>query len=222
MKKTMIIILAFALSLSLTFTVVLAEKPPMGPKLSGPHWGFNIVGHPNNKFSGDNSNGRTIMVPLKTVTGPSQLACDADGVVIVDDQAPTFSTSAPDTARIYFEVCENCTSFEIADRDALDGRAKILVPGNVLGPNGEIEFDIYLRVLGKPNTCMEIGAYAYDQDQLLYFWAGTAYISRKAGKSVFVKANDLFDVWFCQVDPVSHLCTTTPAELSVFNDVFEE
>jgi len=230
MKKTMIFVFAFALSISLTFAMALAEKPPMGPKLSGPHWGFNIIGHPNNKFSGDNSNGRTIMVPLKTVPGPSSLACEADGVVIVDDQAPTYSTSAPNTARIYFEVCESCTTFEIADRDALDGRAKVLVPASALQADGTIKFDIYLRVLGKPNTCMEIGAYAYDADQALYFWAGTAFISRKTGKSVFVKANELFSVWYCQKDVTdldadgnTEECVAgTEVELSVFNDVFEE
>ncbi len=51
--------------------------------------------------------------------------------------------------------------------------------------------------MGKPNTCMNINAYAYDLQGNLYYYAGSAYISRQKGKSVFVKANDLFDVEFC-------------------------
>jgi len=230
MKKTAILGLVFALTFILGMNFAIAGTLPGNEKLKGPHWQFNIIGHPNNNFSGDNSNGRTIMVPLKTATGPSALACKADGVQIVPDDAPTFSDTVAAGARIYFEVCNDCTSFQIPDRDALDGRAKILVPASLLGPNGEIQFDIYLRVLGKPNTCMQIDAYAYDEDQLLYFWAGSAYISRKTGKSVFVKANELFDVWFCQVDVldkdqdgVTDECIEgTEQELSVFNNVFED
>lgn len=223
MKKIAIISLLVALTLLLCSGAAFALLSKDGTKLSGPHFQFNIIGHPNNNFSGDDSSGRTLMVPLKNATGASELVCDADGVRIVDDIAPTYTTSVPAGARIAFEVCNDCANFQIADRDALDGKAKILVPASALGPNGEIQFNIYLRVLGKPNTCMNINAYAYDQDQLLYFWAGSAQISRKTGKSVFVKADDLFDVWFCQVDPVTNLCIDgTTAELSVFNDVFED
>lgn len=221
MKKALMILFVVALATSLSLAMAFAAAPPKGPKLSGPHWGFNIIGHPNNHFSGDYSNGRTIMVPLKTEVGPSELACAADGVEIINDTLPTFTDSVAAGARIYFEVCNTCTNFEIADRDALDGRAKILVPASALNEDGSINFDIYLRVLGKPNTCMEIGAYAYDEDQLLYFWAGSAYISRKTGKSIFVKANDLFTVWFCEV--VEGVCDQgTVQELSVFNNIFEE
>ena len=70
---------------------------------------------------------------------------------------------------------------------------------------------------------MNINAYAYDADQALFFWAGSAYISRKTGKSFFIKANELFDVWFCQVDTTTQECIEgTEIELGVFNDVFEE
>ncbi len=221
MKKAVIISLVFALTLILGYGTSFALQSQDGTKLSGPHWQFNIIGSPKG-ISGDTSNGRTIKVPLKNVSGPSELVCDVDGVVIVDDIAPTYSTSVPAGARIYWEVCDTCTGFQITDRDATDGSATIQVPASLLGPNGEIEFDIYLRVLGKPNTCMNINAYAYDLQQNLYFYAGSAYISRKAGKSTFVKANDLFDVWFCQVDTTTNTCSAgTSVELSVFNDVFE-
>ncbi len=44
---------------------------------------------------------------------------------------------------------------------------------------------------------MNINAYAYELQGNLYYYAGGAYISRQKGQSVFVKANDLFDVEFC-------------------------
>jgi len=224
MRKYLLYSLILVLSITLGYGITFALESQDGAKLSGPHWGFNIIGHPNNKFSGDSSNGRTIMVPLKNANSSGDLVCNVDGVVIVDDTAPTYTTSVPTGARIYFTVCDTCTNFEISDRDALDGRAEIKVPASLLDPDTkDILFDIYLRVLGKPNTCMNINAYAFDLDQSLYFWAGSAYISRKTGKSTFVKANDLFDVNYCQVDPISNICVDgTTQELSVFNDVFEE
>ncbi len=225
MKKMLFSSLIFALAFVFAMDFAIGGTLPNNGKLKGPHWQFNIIGHPNNNFSGDYSNGRTIMVPLKNTTlGPDSLACQADGVVIGNDSTPTYTDSVPTGARIYFEVCNDCTTFQIADRNALDGSAKILVPLSVLNPDTrEITFNIYLRVLGKPNTCMQIDAYAYDENQELYFWAGAAYISRKTGKSVFVKANELFDVYFCEVDSVTHQCLAgTTQELSVFNNVFEE
>ncbi len=224
MKKTLSLSLILILALVFTSSVATAGTLPNNGKLKGPHWQFNIIGHPNNNFSGDSSNGRTIMVPLKNTTlGPTSLACQADGVTIAPDTAPTYYESVPTAARIYFEVCSDCTTFQIADRDALDGSAKIYVPLSVLDPvTREIKFDIYLRVLGKPNMCMQLDAYAYDANQELYFWAGSAYISRKAGKSVFVKANELFDVYYCQVDTTGQCVTGTTQDLSVFNNVFED
>jgi len=224
MKKLAVVSTVLALFLLVGLGSAFAGTLADNGKLKGPHWQFNIIGHPNNNFSGDNSNGRTIMVPLKTDNGPTELVCDADGVRIVDDLVPTYKTSVMGGVRLYFEVSNAISTFEIADRDALDGTAKILVPESMLDPaTKDINFDIYIRALGKPNTCMNINAYAFDLDQNLYFWAGSAYISRKTGKSVFVKANELFDVNFCQVDTTTNLCIAgTSIELSVFNDVFEE
>lgn len=222
MRKLTVLGVVLAFVVALGVGSAFAGTLPDNGKLKGPHWQFNIIGHPNNNFGGDYSNGRTIMVPLKTQNGPTELVCDVDGVKIVDDIAPTYKTSVMGGVRLYFTVSEDVTSFEISDRDALDGKAEILVPASMLNPDGSIKFDIYIRALGKPNTCMNINAYAYDLDQNLYFYAGSAYISRKTGKSVFVKANELFDVNFCQVDTTTNLCTEgTSTELSVFSDVFE-
>ncbi len=225
MRKTAVVSAVFAFVLVVGLGFAFSGTLPDNGKLSGPHWQFNIIGHPNNNFSGDYSNGRTIMVPLKTVNGPTEMVCDVDGVRLTDDIAPKYQTSVMGGVKLYWEVSNQVATFEIADRDALDGSAKILVPESMLNADGSIKFDIYIRALGKPNTCMNINAYAYDLDQNLYFWAGSVYISRKTGKSVFVKANDLFDVNFCQVDystSATGVCATgTTTELSVFSDVFE-
>ena len=186
---------------------------------SGQHWGFNIIGHPNNNFSGDNSNGHAIMVPLKTVPGPDEVICNAPGdqTIFTDDQVPTFQTSEPTGAKIYFIAGDH---FEIMDRDALDSNgAKIMVPTTTMDPSfgPEITFDIYIRVLGQPNTCMTIDAFAFDQQQNAYFWAGSVALRRQWGQSKFVKVNGLFDVNFCDIAD----CGNTSQHLSVFNDVFD-
>ena len=187
---------------------------------SGPHWGFNIIGHPNNNFEGDEGNGHAIMVPLHTVPGPDQVTCEEDGdqTVFTDDTEPTWETSEPTGAKIHFIPGDD---FDIIDRNALDqDGAKIMVPTATLDPNygPEITFDIYIRVLGQPHTCMTIDAYAYDEDQNVWFWAGGVVMRRQGGQSKFVKVNELFDVFFCQVAD----CDNTTQHLSVFNDVFED
>ena len=177
---------------------------------SGPHWNINIIGHPKGGIGGDDSSGHSIMIPLKNVPPGVQLTCpDENGVVIIDDQGETGNTE-PTGARIYFVAGDH---FEIIDRDATDGNgAKIMVP-----VEGEvIQFDVYMRVLGKPNTCMNINAYAYDLEQNLWYQAGTVYVSRKTGKSTFVRANELFTV--CIWDSVQQKCVDYR---SVFNNLFE-
>ena len=212
------VVLAFVLAVGLGSAF--GGTLPDNGKLSGSHFQFNIIGHPNNNFSGDYSNGRTIMVPLKTDNAGTPMVCSVDGVVINDDEVPTYQSTVMGGVKLYFKVSTAVTNFQISDRDALDGRAEILVPASMLDANGFIQFDIYIRALGKPNTCMNINAWAYDLEQNLYFWAGSAYISRKTGKSVFVKANELFDVHYCSV--VEGVCdAATIQEISVFDDIFE-
>jgi hypothetical protein len=183
---------------------------------------FNIIGKKNNDISGDTSNGRAIMIPLKTVGTPSSLDCiDAQstgGVKIVDDVWPNYSSELPaNNARLNFEVCEECTDFAITDRDAIDdGNATIQVPASLLAESDKgILFDVYIRVMGKPLQCMEINGYAYDGNY--YYNSGTVYLSKKA-KTTFVKINDLFDVYYCGTDPTTCI---TPTEISVFADVFQ-
>jgi hypothetical protein len=183
---------------------------------SGPHWNINIIGHPKGGIGGDYSSGHSIMIPLRNVTGLEELVCIPDGVTFLDNSGVTTVTSEPTGAKIYFVPGDH---FEIIDRDATDSDgAKIMVP--VDSATGDIQFNVYIRVLGKPNTCMNINAYAYDLEQNLWFQAGTVSVSRKTGKSTFVRANDLFRVWFCVVDDTNK-CADGGANLSVFNDIFD-
>jgi hypothetical protein len=80
---------------------------------------------------------------------------------------------------------------------------------------------VFIRVLGKPLTCMDINAFAFDEAQGLWFWAGSVELNRQTSKSTFVKVNELFNVNFCTGDTLTGLCTVgTTQELSVFNNVF--
>jgi len=185
-----------------------------GIPISGPHWNINFVGHPKDyKGSGDDSSGHSIMIPLKNVPEGVQLTCkDIDGVVVIDDKGES-TTVAPTGARIYFLPTDH---FAIIDRDATDENgATIEVP--VSGGDNAAAFDVYIRVLGKPATCMNINAYAYDKEVLTWYLAGTVYVSRQKGKTTFVRANELFTV--CVLwDPVSQKCLDFT---SVFDGVYD-
>jgi len=181
---------------------------------------FNIIGKKNNDIGGDTSNGKAIMIPLKTQATPDKLQCgeaqNTGGVKLVDDTWPNYSSDVPgNNARLNFVVCDTCTDFAITDRDAIDdGNATIQVPASLLDENTKgILFDVYIRVMGKPLQCMEINGYAYDGSY--YYNSGTVYLSKKA-KTVFVKINELFDVYYCT--PGALTCTN---EISVFADVFD-
>jgi hypothetical protein len=150
----LIVAMVFASGTAFAGKAVTGNEAP-----SGQHFNINIIGHPKDyKGSGEYSGGHSIMIPLKNVGSRGELTClDENGVVVIDDQGQTTNLE-PTGARIYFEGSDH---FEILDRDATDGDgARVLVPvvGDVM------QFDIYMRVLGKPNTCMNINAYAYDAD----------------------------------------------------------
>jgi len=220
-------------------------------KLSGKHFQFNIIGHPKNvdvlPDGADNSNGRAIMVPLKNSNkaAPLTLECDDDPdgppITVVDDTMATpYELDVDKRAKIYFTPGDH---YGIVDRDATDkDGAEIVVDTNEEAnplcedyaagecPYPETQqvraFDIYLRVLGKPYTCMNINGFAYDRNQDLYFWSGRVELNRKTGKSTFVPVNELFDVYWsgtlCYDDNGEEVCDTfTDEVLSVFNDVFE-
>lgn len=186
---------------------------------SGPHFNINIIGHPKGKGIGgeyggaDYSGGHSIMIPLKNVGSRGELTClDKNGVVVIDDKGET-QDFEPTGARIYFEAGDH---FEILDRDATDENgARVLVPvvGDVM------QFDIYMRVLGKPNTCMNISAWAYDSDLSTWYLTGTLWVTRKSGKSTFVRVNELFTICVSW-DQSTQTCLG--GYRSVFDTAFEE
>ena len=220
MNKLLTLIFAVTFIIGFSGSVVFAGN---GIDINGTHYNVNIIGKKKGAVNGDYSSGASIFIPLKNVLSRDGMVCDVDGTVLEDDVTPTWLDSVPSGARIYFVAGD---SFKILDRDGTDANgAKIQVP--VDPTTKEILFDIYIRVLGKPKGCMNISAYAYDATQQLYFLAGSVYMNRTTGKQVFIKANDLFDVWWCDVilDPLTgeEVCAEgTDAEISVFSDVFSE
>jgi hypothetical protein len=214
MKKLLAVIFAVTFIIGFSGSVVFAGN---GIDINGKHYNVNIIGKKKGAVNGDNSNGSSIFIPLKNVMSRDGMVCDVDGAVLVDDTAPTWLDSEPIGTKIYFVAGD---SFAILDRDGTDSNgAKIQVP--VDPTTKEILFDIYIRVLGKPYGCMNIGAYAYDANQGLWFWAGSVYLNRTKGKQVFINANDLFDVWWCTVDTTTDTCLDNAQEISVFSDVFD-
>jgi hypothetical protein len=220
MKKLVLPIVTLCI-LSLGCGIAFAGNLSTGGTLSGKHYTINLIGHKNAyNGNGDTSNGSTIFIPLKTTNNSTSFACEEVGsnnqVQFIDDQLPTFTNVEPaNGVRINFKAG---TSFDITDRDATDGSAEVVVP--VAGAGKYITYDVYMRVLGKPNTCMDIDGYAYDQQQGMWFLSGHVDVNRTTGKSTFVKVTDLFDVWFCNV--VAGVCDpATVREISVFDDVFD-
>ena len=212
--KVAILVIAMVFTSGIAFAAndVTGNKAP-----SGPHWNINIIGHPKGyKGGGDTSSGHSIMIPLKNVPPGTQLTClDQNGVVVIDDKGET-TDMQPTGARIYFVAGDH---FEIIDRDATDENgATIMVPVGAADPitgDRPTQFDAYMRVLGKPNTCMDINAYAYDTaTQDLWYRAGTVYVTRKTGKSTFVRVNELFTLCIWNG-------TTCVDYRSVFNTAFE-
>ena len=218
MKKLLTLIFAVTFIIGFSGSVVFAGNAG-DIKLSGPHYNVNIIGKKKGGIGGDTSNGASIFIPLKNVTTRDGMVCDVDGAVLKDDVAPTWLSAEPIGTKIYFVPG---TSFAILDRDGTDNNgATIQVP--VDPDTKEIAFDIWIRILGKPYGCMNIGAYAYDATQQLYFWAGSVYLNRTTGKQEFIKVNELFYVHWCIVDVANQVCTTESGEpISVFSDVFSE
>jgi hypothetical protein len=205
---------------------------------SGAHYNVNLIGVPKAELSdflggsADTSNGSTIFMPLVTSKQPRNLrdgVCttpDGTQTDFVDESGPTFSTQAPDgKVRIYFDPNTDGT-FEITDRDAVDGEARIAIPIDPADGN-KVLVDLYVRVLGKPGGCAEISGYALEEDiggttTDLWWYAGSVLVSRTGGKSSFVEATDIFEVDYCPVDPVTLECDGATVSLSVFNDLFSE
>lgn len=217
-------------------------------KPHGPHYNVNIVAHPNLKEcardesscskilggKGAYSGGSALFIPLVTDKKPRNadgLYCtseDGTQTKFEDDVVPTFRTMEPDgKTRIYFEIAPDGDGFKILDRVADKNGATIQVP--VTGDDGQyITLDLWVRVLGKPGGCAEITGYAEEEtlETTLWWYSGSIVLNRKAKKSEFVYASDIFNVWHCTVVPVltgGYECANdTKHELSVFDDMFND
>ena len=188
---------------------------------SGPHWNINIIGHPKGKsIGGDYSSGHSIMIPLRNTRETAPLICtdlqDVNGVHVtpIKPPEPYDGNYEPAGAKIYFVLGDH---FEILDRDATDpDGAKIMVPVGTTETGGTVvKFDVYIRVLGKPNQCMKIDTYFFDSYNQLWLQTGTVSVYRQKGKSTFVTANELFTI--CEYDPLTGKCSNV---LTAFDNAF--
>ncbi len=237
MKKFVKVLATSAMALS--FAAVSAMAGNGMP--SGAHFQFNLIGHPGNEdvLKNDNSNGRAIMVPLSNTKKAGDISCMVNGEYtdfqLDDDEEATWSSDVPKGAKIHFVGSPD--GYAILDRDATDkdGATIQLKTETYIDEETQEEvtvrdFDVYVRVLGKPNKCMQIGGYAYDDTALdntsgLWFWSGTVTLGRKAGKPVAKSINELFEVHYCEVetvDGVEQCVEKTEEEISVFDNVFED
>ena len=94
-----------------------------------------------------------------------------------------------------------------------------------------IRLHLWVRVLGKPGGCAEIVGYAEETlETTLWWYSGSIVLNRKAKKSEFVYASDIFKVKHCTVVAVfdgdvltGYECEDgSEEELSVFDDYFLE
>lgn len=236
MKKFLFLSIVCCLALGLSFGVGFAGNSlPNTPFVK-----FNIIGKPGAwtcEGKCAESNGKTIMVDLETeklrISGVTPTICPDDYPEdpVVDDQPGDYKFVSVATmlnkTKIYFNDETNCagvSGFDIVDRDATAGdlRADICLPTD----NGEMIYDVYVRILGKPNKCMDINGFVFWDDSAApgfkttgWYWSGSVLLARKGGKSEWVLANDLFDIWWCS-EITAGVCTGVEAEISVFSDFF--
>ena len=242
MKKSVFICTAVVLTVVMSIGISFALNGDDGRKLNGPHYQFNIIGHPNS-INGDNSNGKTIMVPLETEHNliipnytPPECPDDYPEDPVVDEPSPVgrtkdqlikfLDTELANKVKIYFNddvLCDGVTGFDIVDRDATDLRADICLPTE---SDGTMMYDVYVRILGKPNKCIDINGLVYydgsGYEDAGWYWAGSVFLARKGGKSIFINANDLFDIEWCtswSADPTP-VCLSSQ-EYSVFSNLFD-
>lgn len=220
---------------------------------SGKFYKVNIIGAPKAELTdflggnADTSNGKTLFIPFVTSKRPKNfnsgtMTCTpltgGAQTEFVDQDGATGTTVEPDgKVRIYFDPTTDGT-FEITDRDAVDGEGRISIP---VDGNDEVIVDLYVRVLGGKGGCAEISGYAYDSGDPndgpviingdeTWWYSGSILVNRKTGKSEWVNATGIFETEICTPDattPVNPDGTVncqpgTDTSISVFDDLFDE
>jgi len=240
MKKFVKVLATSAMALSFVAVSAMADKPaPVVEESngmpSGAHFQFNMIGHPGG-IEGDDSNGRAIMIPLTPFGGSNPVTCAADGTyftnssaegVLVDGNGDIINETPGKGVKIYFTAG---SAYEITDRDATDGIARVVLDTTTNGPDTDgtlvtNDFDVYIRVLGKPSQCMHIDGYV-EVDTGGWLKTGSVELKKaKGGKeasSAAVKITDIFKVDWCTdsllVNDNKECSTYT--EYSVFDTLF--
>jgi len=240
MNKLFVASSALALCLAASGTALAGKDKTGNGAPSGSHYTVNLIGvkNPKNFDEGaESSGGSSMFIPLRTTQQPSHFD-DGEGTCtdtngnqtdFVDDTFPNWQTTDPAPGTKITFTPTTTGNFEVLDRDATDGEGEIQIPVDS-GPGKWVQYDLFVRVLGKPGGCAEISGYAYDSTGSAtggdsWWYSGTIYLDRTGGKSTFVKATDIFDVWYCDLTTDTSgavVCADSPEEISVFNDVFED
>jgi len=154
-------VLLFCLVLALTFA--LTGIASAGSLKIGNHFNLNIIGFANcikngtvdpdcYKGAGDDSQGHTIFVPLKTAQTEDLCASDSSIMPPVMYDVTWLQKGV----RILVSD-DGGSDLRVVDRDATDGQAKLNLPDGC--------YNIYARALGKPGGCMDIDTLiCYDLD----------------------------------------------------------
>ncbi|MDP2662788.1 MAG: hypothetical protein Q8R28_18895 [Dehalococcoidia bacterium] len=139
------------------------------------NYGHNDVTAKEYTGNGDaNGSRHTIFIPLKTTwyTDP----CETDG----GQNNPT-TTLAPDKGVKMSIVAGD--SFSVLDGDATDGAATFQMPSDTA------KYDIYAVAKGKPGGCLDLEAYTYLDDTLIFL--GSVDVDRGRAKPGSVNLNNL-------------------------------
>ncbi len=178
---TLVMVLAAALGTgSFKPGTAWADQPP--GKLA---FNLNIIGMGNyghgavnpKEYNGngdDNGSRHTVFIPLKTTwyTDP----CNTDG-----GQNNPEPTLVPDKG-VKMSIVSG-DSFSVLDGDATDGAAKLQMPA------GTAQYDIYAVAKGKPGGCLDLEAYTYLDDVLIFL--GSVDVDRGRAKPGSVNLNNL-------------------------------
>jgi len=159
--------------MTLSTPLAAADKPP--GKLA---WKFNIIGVPRGTAApgAEDGNGGRIFIPLKTD-------------YYVDPCSTTGGQNNPDATAVPVQlptkgvkILVSAGPFDIVDGDAVaDKVASFTMP--------TAHYDVYIAAKGKPGGCLDLEAYTYLDETLIFI--GSVDIDRATGKPKWTNVNFL-------------------------------
>jgi len=180
MKKRVRVVMAIVLALAVVVTgigvalstdTVSADKPP--GKLA---YNLNIIGRGIPGGGADNQNRHTIFIPLKTTWYADPCTTTGGG-----NNPERYTVLAPERGVKLNIVAGD--SFAVLDGDATDN------DGATLQVSDAKTFDVYAVAQGKPGGCLDLEAYTYDGDTLIFI--GSVDVDRGRAKPSKIAISDL-------------------------------